>query len=295
MQKSTTSWMTKPNKVLFPLSGITKADLALHYEHVAPLMIPLIKYHPLAMQRFPDGIEHEGFYQKDIPEYFPDWIDRVSIENKDGSTTTYAMGQNKKTLVYLAYQACITLHELLSKSDKLHYPDRMIFDLDPGQGVTFALIKKTALAIKELLDKNRITSFAMTTGSRGIHVVVPLRRLYTFEYTHTYAQRIGQLLVQEYPHMLTVSMSKEERKGKIFIDFIRNTFGHHAVAPYAVRAHEYAPVATPVDWAEVEKPTLESQSYTIQNIQKRIKKVGNVWSDFLKIKNRLPSTLKSTF
>ncbi len=293
MKKNLASWMTNPDKVLFPKSGITKSDLADHYENVAPLMIPLIKNHPIAMQRFPNGIDQEGFYQKDMPSYFPSWIDRVEIKNKDGSHTTYVMCQNAKTLVYLAYQACITMHELLSRSDKLQYPDRMIFDLDPGPGVTFSLIKKTALLINALLSNNGMTAFTMTTGSRGMHVVVPLRRMYTFKYTHAYAQHIGQILVAAHPDLFTVSVSKKERKGKIFIDFIRNTFGHMAVAPYAVRPIENAPVATPLAWSEIKDPRLESQSYTIKNIGARIKKVGDVWPDFLKIKNRLPSTIKS--
>lgn len=280
-------WMTNPEKILFPKSGITKAALADYYEAIAPLMVPFMRNHLLAMQRFPNGIDQEGFYQKDIPDYFPEWIKRVPIENRNGTTTTYVICQNQKTLVYLAYQACITPHLWLSCFDKPNYPDRMIFDLDPGEHTSFDMIKKTALRVKEFLESHGITAFAMTTGSRGMHIIAPLKRLYSFEFVHAYAQEIAQRIVSKDPQNLTIDIRKEARRGKLFIDFLRNTYAHHAVSPYAVRPYEKAPIATPLAWNELSQRTLQSQSYNISNIHKRIEAAGDVWPSFFKIKNTL--------
>ncbi len=279
-------WMTNKTKILFPGDGITKQDLASYYQRIAPLMLPLMKGHPVAMLRYPDGIKGESFYQKNTPDYFPDWIKRAPITNRDGSVTSYVLCQNVETLVYLAYQACITPHLWLSRADKLNYPDRMIFDLDPGEKTTFETIKKTALLIKGLLDELGFIAFPMTTGSRGIHVTVPLRRTRNFAFVHTYSHGIAAYLASKHPDMLTVDIRKEAREGRLFIDAMRNTYGHLAVSPYGVRGLPKAPIATPITWQEVSSDTkLQSQSYNISNIFERIQSVGNVWEDFFKVKN----------
>lgn len=280
-------WMTNKTKVLFPEAGITKEDLGHYYERAAPFMVPFTRDRPLAMLRYPNGIDGESFYQKDTPDYFPDWIKRFAIINSDGSRTRYVVCQNKETLIYLAYQACITMHLWLSKIDKLDYPDRMIFDLDPGEKTTFELIKSTALKIKSVLDSLGLISFAMTTGSRGMHVVVPLKRVHTFDFVHAYSRQIAAFLASQYPDDLTIDIRKEARAGRMFIDAMRNTYGHLAVSPYAVRAQPTAPVATPVTWQEVTEKTLQAQSYTIHNIFDRLTRVGNVWPDFFRVKNIL--------
>jgi bifunctional non-homologous end joining protein LigD len=284
-------WMTKKTKVLFPQDGITKEEMASYYERVAPFMLPYTRNRPLAMLRYPDGIDHQSFYQKDIPDYFPDWIDRYAITNKDGSQTTYVICQNKETLIYLAYQACITPHLWLSRIDKLHYPDRMIFDLDPGENSTFDDIRNTALACKDILDSLGIVAFAMTTGSRGMHVVIPLRRLYTFATVHAYSHKIAQMLINQNPQKLTIDIRKEERHGRLFIDCLRNTYGHHAVSPYAVRALPTAPVATPLAWEEVRDKKLTARTYTLRNLFDRLDHAGNAWADFFHHKNTLKAKL----
>jgi bifunctional non-homologous end joining protein LigD len=280
-------WMTRPEKVLFPQDGITKENLADYYQQVAPFMLPFTKNRPLAMLRYPDGITGESFYQKDIPEYFPAWIARHAITNKDGTVTTYVVCQNTKTLLYLAYQACITPHVWLSRIDKLDYPDRMIFDLDPGEKTTFEIIKGTALLIRDSLEKLGIISFAMTTGSRGIHVVVPLRRVHPFEVVHAYAHDLALAFARSDPDQLTADVRKEERRGRLFIDFMRTTYGHLAVVPYAVRALPTAPVATPVTWKEVETKELQARTYTLRNFKRRLDAKGDVWPTFPKVKNTL--------
>lgn len=278
-------------KILFPRAKITKGELIAYYEAIAPAMLPFLIDRPLSMQRFPNGVTGQWFYQKNIPDYFPRWIDRYRVTNSDGSITTYVICQNVETLMYLANQACITPHMWLSLRDKPQYPDRIIFDLDPGEKTTFAQIQQTALQTKALLDTLGLPSFPMTTGSRGIHIVIPIKRTVTYEITHAFARAIAQELVINNPTLLTLEIRKEKRAGKLFVDALRNTYGHTAVAPYAVRALDGAPVAAPLTWDEVPDKKLDPQKYTIKNIFRRLDKVGDVWKEFETSKATLSKAL----
>ena len=165
--------VSNPDKVLFPDAGVTKGELAAHYERVARYMLPHVKGGPISMQRFPDGIEHHGFFQKDVPDYFPKWIERVTVA-KRGGEVTHAVARNADTLVYLAGQACITPHVWLSRIGSLRCPDRLVFDLDPSDA-NFGSVRRAAQETGEVLEELGLARFAMVTGSRGIHVWVPLR------------------------------------------------------------------------------------------------------------------------
>ncbi len=270
--------ITHSDKVLFPEDGITKYDVIDYYDHIAPMMIPYMKDRPLTMHRFPNGIRGQAFYQKDIGEYFPHWIQRIAIPKLSGGITTYVICNNRATLVYIANQACITPHIWLSKRDKLNYPDRMIFDLDPADS-DFKQVVFAALAIKDLLDKLGLVAFPMTTGSRGMHLVIPLDRKADFDTVRDFAHTVGYVLAQRYPDQLTTEIRKDKRGNRLFIDAQRNSFGATAVTPYAIRARPGAPVATPLHWQEVTDPHLRSQSYTIATIFKRLERVDNVWKN----------------
>jgi len=282
--------LTNPDKILFPKSKITKKELADYYSSVAHLMLPFTQNRLLTMQRFPDGITGEGFYQKNIGDYFPDWIDYAPIKNADGSTTNYVIANNPETFTYLAYQAVITFHLWLSKADKIMYPDKIVIDLDPGKNTTFEMVKKYALIVHDTFAQRGITTFVMTTGSKGIHVVAPIIRRYTFDQVHEYTHNLARELVKQYPDSLTLEIRKDKRKGKLFVDYIRNTFGQTSVAPYSVRPIEDAPVATPVTWDEVADKKLTAQSYTIRNVEKRLEKHHDVWKNYYTTKNSLKIT-----
>jgi bifunctional non-homologous end joining protein LigD len=181
------------------------------------------------------------------------------------------------TLVYLASQAVITPHIWLSAINKLNYPDRIIFDLDPS-GTNFAEICKAAKLFKSFLEELGLVPFVMTTGSRGLHVNIPIKRDLLFDDVRQIARDIAAAMVQQYPKLLTLEMRKEKREGKIFVDYLRNAWAQTAVAPYAVRAREKAPIATPLDWKEVNS-SLTPQKYNISNIFKRISRIGDPWED----------------
>ena len=273
--------ITHADKILFPKTKFTKGDLVAYYAAVAQVMFPLVKNRLIMMQRFPEGINHEWFYQKDAPDYFPDWIARKNVPRQDGAIVQYTVANNRAVIPFIANQGCITPHCWLSKADKVHYPDKMIFDLDPGKA-PFGLVQKTAFLLKNLLEELGLVPFIMTTGSHGMHVVVPIKRTQKFEFVREYAHTISKILVQQYPTMLTLEMRKEKRGKKIFMDYLRNGFGATSVAPYAIRSHEGAPVATPIDWDEAAEKKLTSQRYTLETVFKRLAKKGDPWKDFAK-------------
>lgn len=262
--------------LLFPKAGLTKKDLIDYYVRMAPIMLPYVKNRPISMQRFPNGIDHENFYQKEAPDYFPSFIKRAPIGKQEGGHVNYVVCNNEATIAYLANQACIVIHIWLSKIDKLDYPDRMIFDLDPS-GNNFNDVRKAALLFHNFLSDHNLPSFAMTTGSRGIHVVIPLKRQHTFVEVRTCSRAIGALFVRKYPNMFTMEMRKEKRGNLIFIDTLRNAFGQTGVAPYSVRAKPYASIATPLHWHEVQDAKLKPNLYTIKNIFKRLDTIGDPW------------------
>jgi bifunctional non-homologous end joining protein LigD len=268
--------ISSPQKVLFPDPGITKGDLARYYERVADYMLPHIRSRPISMQRFPDGIGKQGFFQKDLPAYFPEWIRRVTVP-KEGGTLTHAIAGDADTLVYLAGQACITPHVWLSRAPDLAHPDRIVFDLDPSQG-SFAAVRRAARLTGELLDQLGLPAFAMTTGSRGLHVWVPLRPRESSHAVRDFALEVAKVLAQHHPEELTVEMRKAKRAGRIFIDVMRNGYAQTVAPPYGVRARAQAPVATPLHWDELSDPRLRPDKFTTRNLFRRLASDGDPWA-----------------
>lgn len=281
------------DKVLFPKDDITKHDVVAYYAKIATHMIPYVKNRPISMLRYPNGIEHEGFYQKNAGEYFPSWITLKPIKSEGGKIVHYVVIDKKATLLYLANQLCLTPHIWLSKVDKLDYPDRMIFDLDPsGKTFYFSLIQKTAFVFKELLEHCGLVPYIMTTGSRGMHVVVPLKRMENFDTVRAFAYDIATFIQKHDPKNLTLEIRKNKRGKKVFLDYLRNSYSATSVAPYAIRAKNGAPVATPIDWKEAEDSKLVSTRYTIFTVFDRLKKKGDPWKDIAKNARSLSKAMK---
>lgn len=264
------------DKVFFPESGITKGGVVDYYRRIAKVALPHYRGRPLTMHRFPDGIGGEGFFQKDVPGYFPDWVERVSLRKKDGRVD-YIVADSAATLVYIANQGCITPHLALARADKPDHPDRMVFDLDPP-GDDFTAVQRAARRVKALLDALELPSFIQTTGSKGAHVVVPLDRTQGFDPVRAFARSAAEALAKRHPGELTVEQRKAKRKRRVFLDYMRNAYGQTAVAPYAVRAREGAPVATPLGWKEAGRGGLTAQSYNLSNIFRRLSQTGDPWA-----------------
>lgn len=267
--------LSNTDKLFFPGEDITKGDLIDYYHQVARVMLPYVKDRPLTMHRFPDGIEEEGFYQQQIGDYFPDWIESLSVE-KEGGSVTHVLCQDAATLVYLANQACITPHVWLSRKDRLNYPDLMIFDLDPPSD-DFEPVRKAARLLKDFLAELGMEPWVKTTGSRGLHVVVPLDGRADFKEVRNFAQSVAVALAEQESGRVTAEQRKEKRKGRVFLDYLRNSYGQTAVAPYAVRAKPGAPIATPVEWDELGDKDMNSQRYTLKNILRRLSQKKDPW------------------
>lgn len=263
------------DKVFFPDCGLTKGDVVDYYRRVSRYMLPFLEDRPLAVQRFPDGIGEDGFYQKNRPDHFPDWIESVEVETGEGRHTHIAC-QDAATLVYLANQGCIVFHGWLARKDALHEPDQLIFDLDPS-GKGFDSVRFAARVVRELLEELECTSFVKTTGSRGLHVVVPLARKTDFDDVRQLARDIAELAARREPRRLTTKTRKNARRGRLFLDYLRNSYAQHAVVPYSVRALPGAPVATPLAWSELEDSDLDAQTWHIGNVLQRLGQREDPW------------------
>jgi bifunctional non-homologous end joining protein LigD len=264
-------------KILFPAAGMTKADLVGYYERVAPVMLPHLAGRPLSLARFPDGIDAQGFLQKNASDYFPGWIRRARLAKQDGEVE-HVVADSAATLVYLANQACVTLHVGLSRIDGIDRPDRMVIDLDPSDD-DFAKVRRAARDARALLEEIGLVPFLQTTGSRGLHLWVPLDRAADFDEVRAFAGRIAEVLEARRPRELTTAQRKAKRGDRVLLDVARNAYAQTAVAPYSVRARPQAPVATPLEWAELESPKLEPQRYTIRNLFRRLARKGDPWAE----------------
>lgn len=269
--------LSNTGKVLFPDLRVTKGDLVEYYRRVAETMLPHLRGRPVSMQRFPDGIDGKRFFQKDAPDYFPDWI-RFEEVAKEGGTVRHVVCDDAATLVYLANQACITPHVWLSRAEHLERPDRMVFDLDPpeasekGPGPA----RRAARTVRDRLRELGFEPFLTTTGSRGFHVVVPLEPEAGFDEVRAFAQALARELAARQPDRLTVETRKDKRGDRVFLDYLRNGYAQTAVPPYAVRARPGAPVATPVSWSELSG--LDPRRYTVKNLFKRLGQKEDPWA-----------------
>jgi bifunctional non-homologous end joining protein LigD len=280
--------ITHPEKALFTAPTITKLDLAKHYEHVAPVMLPHLRGRPLALESFPQGTDHRGFFMKSAPAHFPDWIDTAEVPKKGGSLTQ-VLAENAATLVYLAGQNVVTPHIWLSRVDRLREPDRLTIDLDPAPGVGFAAVRAAARQAGARLAAAGLAPHAMVTGSRGIHVVCPLRRGASFGTVHSYARAVAEAMVAEDPKRLTLEWHRAQRGRRIYLDVNRINYAQHAVAPYGVRARPRAPVAMPIHWTELDDARLKPDAWTVRNAAARVKSDGDAWKGINRRARRLPA------
>ena len=268
-----------PDKVLFPDAGITKLDLAEYYRDVSGTLLPHAEGRPISMHRFPDGLGGEDFYQKDVPDYFPDWIHTETIE-KEGGSLRQVVIDDAATLVYLADQACITPHVWPSRIDRIRHPDRMVFDFDPPGDdweATFDEVRWAARTTAELLREIGLVPFVQTSGSKGLHVHVPLDREADFDEVRRLARDLTDLLADRHPDRLTTAQRKKKRGDRVFLDVARNAYAQTAVLPYAVRARPGAPIAAPLDWEELGAGDLHPRRYTVKNVLRRLAQKADPW------------------
>ncbi|MEU2438025.1 non-homologous end-joining DNA ligase [Streptomyces rubradiris] len=258
----------RPGKVLFPgrdgAPAYTKGDLADYYRSVAPYLLPHLRGRPLMLERYPDGLDGERFMQKNAPGHYPEWITRAEVA-KEGGTVTHVVCDDTATLLYLAGQACVTLHRWLARTDRAggpDRPDRLVFDLDPP-GEDFAAVREAAGWLRELLTELDLPVAPMTTGSRGLHLVVPLNGRHDFDDVRAFARQVAERAVARHPDRLTTAARRADRGDRLYLDVQRNAYAQTAVAPYTVRARPGAPVAVPLTWEQLDDPGTGARRWTL--------------------------------
>jgi bifunctional non-homologous end joining protein LigD len=278
--------ITRPDKIWWPEEGITKLDVVRFYADIAPHLLPWMASRPLAAERCPDGMRGNCFFQKNFSDGLPADVRTEPIAAETaGRIVHYVIGGSRKTLLTLVNLGCIAMHVMNCRMGSLERPDWLAFDLDPGSG-RFADAARAGLLLREVLDDLGLRSYPKTSGARGLHVLVPLRRDATQDSVRAFAMDIGHTLAERAPALVTVEMSKRKRRGRVFADALRNAFGQTIVAPYCVRRRPKAPVSTPLDWDEVD-PRLDPARYNIRTIEKRLAR-ADPWADFWTQRQRLP-------
>lgn len=272
--------VTHPDRVMFPADGITKLDLADYYGEVAETMLPHLKGRPLTVQRFPRGIGEKGFVQQDFADTLPNWMNGVQVD-KEGGTLVHPLADRPQALRWLANQNCITLHVWQSRRGNLKHPDRLVFDLDPSDA-DFAVVRATARTVADVLDELGLARYVQTTGSRGLHVVVPLRADADFDTVRQFARDVAEVVAADDDAHRTVEARKDKREGRIYLDVMRNAYAQTAVAPYSVRAREGAPVATPLQWDELDVRGLRADRFSIRDVPERLAGQGDPWADMFR-------------
>ncbi|HEX9652501.1 MAG TPA: non-homologous end-joining DNA ligase, partial [bacterium] len=260
-------------KVLFPDDHFLKAELIQYYLKIAPTILAHIKGRPLSLVRYPDGIYGEKFYQKNRPEWAPEWIEYVTLgeEAKD-----YILATEEASLVWLANLACIELHQMHSRKPHFDRPDYFVFDLDPPEGYPFSDVVEIALALREHIASFGYHPFVKTTGGKGLHVLAPIEPKWDFHMAFEAAQAIAKPFVEAHAKETTLHIKKDARKGKVLVDIYRNRGGQSIVSPYSVRGRAGAPVSMPLSWEQL----AETSSPTDWNMQTVIEKVieeGDAW------------------
>jgi bifunctional non-homologous end joining protein LigD len=289
--KARLATISNPTKVFWPEEGYTKLDLAEFYRDIFDLLQPYVKDRILTLERCPDGLQGQCFYQKEKPESMPKGTPTKQIANLGGKreTTNYVLGGSLETQLALVNLGCIPVHVTGSRGKTFPKPDWVCFDLDPGSG-KFRDAAETGILLKEVLDKLELTSFPKTSGSRGLHVFVPIRLGPTADEVLKFAEKVVAKLAAAHPKLLTTEHSIAARGKRVYLDPFRNGSVQTVVSPYSVRRKPHAPVSTPLAWSEV-KPSLDPAEFNIGNFKNRRKRT-DPWAKFFESRENLKTAVK---
>ncbi|HEY6946972.1 MAG TPA: DNA ligase D [Candidatus Acidoferrum sp.] len=281
------------NKVYFPESGYTKRDLLAYYYRTADYILPFLKGRALVLRRYPDGIQGQAFFQKDLREGLPDWFKTVPLDSEErGKQIHYATASDRASLLFLAGLGCIDHNPWSSRLEDLEHPDYFFFDLDPSDGTDFSVVITIARALHEKLEELGIVSFLKTSGATGFHIFIPVEPVYTYEQLRTFGEIIARTVTAQHSNLVTNERSVAKRPaGRVLIDVQQNAMGRPLAAAYSVRAFPKAPVSAPVLPHEL-RPSLRPESLNIKTIFARLKEKGNLWKDFRKSQQRIEGAIE---
>jgi bifunctional non-homologous end joining protein LigD len=278
--------LTNLDKPFWPNLGITKRDLLQYYIDIASALLPHLKDRAMVMKRYPNGAAGEFFFMKRAPTPRPPWIEICSIEHESGNVIDFPMIQDLPSLMWVINLGCIDLNQWYARCDDVDRPDYLHFDLDPVPGATFERVVEAALVMKSALDSLKMPSFAKTTGSKGIHIYIPIKRGPTQKQVWSFAKQFSYAVVSQIPELMTAIYQVSKRpKGRVLVDYNQNAWGRTLASIYSVRPRELPTVSTPVKWQELEKG-IKMEQFRIANVPMRVRKLGDLWKPLLENRRR---------
>ncbi|MGV3459160.1 MAG: DNA ligase D [Flavobacterium sp.] len=272
--------ITNPDKIFWPDEGYTKGDVINYYDMMAQYLLPYITERPQSMRRTPNGIQGEGFFQKDMNGKAPKWAKTRKIRSKSTSESIeYLICNDKETLLYMANLGCIEINPWSSRLGSINNPDYIIFDLDPNE-IGIKELVTVARKVKEILDSLGITGYLKTSGGKGLHIFIPVLPKYTYDQTRDFSHIISQFVLSALPDITSLERMPNKRKGKVYLDFLQNGKGKTMSCAYSLRPREGATASTPLLWEELDNPKFNLKDYNIKTLPERVKKLGDLWHDF---------------
>jgi bifunctional non-homologous end joining protein LigD len=285
--------LTNLDKVLYPATGFTKGQVIDFAVHIAPVLVPHLAGRALTMKRYPEGVDHEYFFEKNAPMHRPDWVKTTPVWSESNRrTVNYILANDLATLVWIANLASIELHPSLSLATDITTPTMIVFDLDPGPPANILQCAQVGLWVRQIFDHFGLQSFPKTSGSKGMQIYVPLNTKTTYDQTKSFAHAIARLLEQEHPDLVVSDMKKAVRANKVFVDWSQNDEHKTTISVYSLRAREHPTVSTPVTWEEVEqalkKKDAERLVFEAKDVLARVEKMGDLFAPVQKLKQKLP-------
>jgi bifunctional non-homologous end joining protein LigD len=278
--------LTNLDKLFWRESGITKRDLLQYYADVAPALLPHLRDRAMVMKRYPNGAKGKCFFMKRVPEPHPSWIETCTIDHKSGNVIDFPMVQDLASLLWIVNLGCIDLNQWYARCDDVHRPDYLHFDLDPGPGVKFARVLESALIVRDALEALEMSPLVKTTGSKGVHVYVPIERGPLQKRVWTFAKALAQALAGKHPKLLTSEYRIADRpKGRVLVDYNQNAWGRTLASIYSPRPKPRATVSTPVTWEEIERG-VAIEDFHIGNVPARVRELGDLWKPLLVARGR---------
>jgi bifunctional non-homologous end joining protein LigD len=282
------------DKVLYAEAEFTKGQVIDYYTRIAPALLPHLRKRPLTLKRYPNGVDGQFFYEKNCPKHRPDWVETVGVwSNRNKADVNYCLANDLPTLVWVANLASLELHTMLSWADDIQQPSMLVFDLDPGPPATVVECGQVAFWLREVLDDLGMASFPKTSGSKGLQLYVPLNTPVTYNETKPFAHALARLLEERHPKDVLSVMTKDLRKGKVFIDWSQNDDSKTTVCVYSLRARPRPTVSTPVTWEEVEKVVAAGDpallAFEADEVLKRFERDGDLFAPVAELEQALPS------
>lgn len=278
--------LTNLSKPFWPELGITKRDLIQYYADVAPYLLPHLTDRAMVMKRYPNGAAGDFFFMKRCPSPRPEWIELCHIQHSSGNTIDFPMIQDLPSLLWVVNLGCIDLNQWYARCDDVDRPDYLHFDLDPVPNASFEKVRETALLLRQGLEALKMPSYAKTTGSKGIHIYVPIERGPTQKQVWGFAKEFSHALAAQAPKLITaVYVVSKRPKGTVLVDYNQNAWGRTLASIYSVRPRPTATVSTPVTWSELERG-VSIDDFTMDNVPKRVRKLGDLWQPLLAKRGR---------